>query len=106
MKLFIDDERFPIDDNWVVVRTSDEAIDFIKKNGIPGYISFDHDLGDDDDSIKIVNFMIDYVLDGHGVFPVDFDYYVHSQNPTGKRNIEGKLDGFLKHIRCNGETNE
>lgn len=30
------------------------------------------------------------------IFADDFDYYVHSQNPIGKANIEGLINGYLK----------
>jgi hypothetical protein len=47
-KMFIDDERFPVSDDWVIVRSSQEAIDTVLAKGFPSYISFDHDLGGDD----------------------------------------------------------
>jgi hypothetical protein len=45
--LYIDDIRNPNYDA-VVVRTSKEAISYVKENGCPNFISFDHDLGGDD----------------------------------------------------------
>jgi hypothetical protein len=47
-KLFIDDERFPVTDDWVIVRSSKEAIDHVLAHGMPSEISFDHDLGGND----------------------------------------------------------
>lgn len=47
-KMFIDDERFPVTDDWTIVRSSQEAIDCVLNNGFPQKISFDHDLGGDD----------------------------------------------------------
>ncbi|NCD06240.1 MAG: hypothetical protein EOL97_08980 [Spirochaetia bacterium] len=42
--LYLDDERTPIEDYWIIVRNYEEFVDYIKKNGIPDHISFDHDL--------------------------------------------------------------
>ena len=60
-KLFLDDIRVPKDaiglvpsnmnqfyweNNWVVVKNYDEFRNYIEKNGLPDFISFDHDLAD------------------------------------------------------------
>jgi hypothetical protein len=97
--LFIDDERLPPDDgkDWVVVRTSYDAILHVAKNGIPSYISFDHDLGGCDTSMEFIAWLIEAVLDERFKVPDDFNFYVHSQNPIGKSNIEAKMTSFLRH---------
>jgi hypothetical protein len=95
--LFIDDERFPPDDgkNWNIVRTSDEAIGCVIMCGVPEFVSYDHDLGGDDTSMKFIWWMIDAYLDGKiDGFPVN--YTVHSQNPVGARNIRELLDAFIR----------
>jgi len=61
-KLFLDDIRSPKDaiglvpshmnqfywsNDWDVVRSHDEFVDFIEKNGVPDFVSFDHDLADE-----------------------------------------------------------
>ena len=44
--LHLDDLRTPPNDReWVIVRTYDEAVGWLKKNGCPDHISFEHDLG-------------------------------------------------------------
>ena len=67
------------------------------------YISFDHDLGDEDDgetgydyAKRLVEMDMDTDFPKYK-FPDDFSFYVHSQNPIGKANIEGLLNGYLKH---------
>ena len=100
-KLFIDDERFPPFNSgeWVIVRSSQEAIEYVKQHGTPIFISYDHDLGGDDTSIKFINWMIEYYLDNcdscitYFKFPVY--YTIHSQNPVGAANIKGLIDGFV-----------
>ena len=46
--MFLDDIRVPIENYDIVVRSYDEAIELVKQNGIPTFISFDHDLGCDE----------------------------------------------------------
>lgn len=100
-KLFVDDERFPAGDiaEWVICRTSKEAIKYVKKNGMPSFISFDHDLGGEDTAMKFVDWLVSELLNLDSP-NVPFDYYVHSQNPIGAKNIKDKLDRlslFLEH---------
>lgn len=57
MKLFLDDRRVPYDvflntididysnnDEWYIVKSYDEFVDYISNNELPSLISFDHDL--------------------------------------------------------------
>lgn len=82
-KLFIDDERHPIVSDWVVARSSAEAIDIVTQRGMPQEIAFDHDLGGQDTSRNFIKWLIDYMIDGDHHFPADFKFSVHSQNPIG-----------------------
>ena len=49
--LYVDSTKTPIDipgyEKWVVVKNYDEFTEYIMKNGIPDYISFEHDLADE-----------------------------------------------------------
>jgi hypothetical protein len=126
-KLFLDDIRIPKDcvnglvpshlnkmywdGDWDIVRSYNEFVDWINKNGLPDFISFDHDLADIhygmDFSTIIENLHIektgydaakwlgDYCMDNKIKLP---DYIVHSQNPVGKANILGYLDNVKKFI--------
>lgn len=98
-KLFIDDERHPVGDDWVIARSSAEAIAIVEINGAPLEIAFDHDLGGDDTSIRFINWFQDAIIDGNAQIPVGFNYSVHSQNPVGARNIKGRMDGILNHLQ-------
>jgi len=96
-RLFIDDERFPVDADWKIVRTSQAAIEFMANHGWPSYISFDHDLGGDDTSRRVVNWMIEQALDGlyRGPMP---EYYVHSQNPVGRDWINARMRDLARAL--------
>jgi hypothetical protein len=101
--LFLDDERFPPEDGreWVIARNVPTALTVIISCGMPSYISFDHDLGEKElTGYDLAKILVDDALDfpdepGHQ-FPADFSFYVHSQNPIGKANIEGLLNNYLE----------
>ena len=109
--LFIDDERnvedvtwapLPLQEkyhkeDWIVCRNIGEVYDTIHSKGMPSYISFDHDLGEDETTgFGIVKMIIEMDLDEFREIPKDFDFYVHSMNPIGKSNIEGLLHCYIK----------
>jgi len=97
--MFIDDVRSPPGrvrfDH--IARSSDAAIAMMEKDGCPGYISFDHDLGGDDTAMRVVNWMIERDMDEPGWIPEPFNWDVHSANPVGKENINSKLLCYMKH---------
>lgn len=96
MKLFIDDERDPPTLDFVIVRSSQAAIDYLNRNGVPRYISFDHDLGGDDTVRPIVNWLIDAALDGKiAIMP---EFFVHSQNPVGRDWVIARMGDLAKII--------
>lgn len=100
--LFIDDERDPPNDGreWVVARDQFNALMEIFVRGMPKYISFDHDLGENKyTGYDIVKEIVEIDMnnsDSKYNFSENFDFYVHSQNPVGKANIEGLLNGYFK----------
>lgn len=99
--LFIDDERFPPNDGreWVIARNFAEATSQVFSKGFPSYISFDHDLGNNEmTGYDIAKTLVEIDMDDRKCkFPDDFKFYVHSQNPIGKKNIESYLNNYLKY---------
>lgn len=100
-KLFIDDIRNPPNDDWVIARTSKKAIQLIKSFGFPTHISFDHDLGEDDDAMKVAKWIVETDINevekgNNNWIPKNFSFTVHSANPVGKKNIESLLTQYLK----------
>lgn len=92
-KMFIDDIRSPPSDDYVVARSSSEALDYIKNNGMPSFISFDHDLGGDDTTMVFLRKLVDYIWNGDDTPP---DYIVHSANPIGSKNIASFMDSWKR----------
>ncbi|MDX9962023.1 MAG: hypothetical protein RBS32_11200 [Aliarcobacter sp.] len=101
MKLYLDDLRIPQDNYDVIVRSYEEAIDFVNKNGIPLYISFDHDLGCDKNGnilksgYDFAKYLVEMDLQNIHKFPNDFSFNIHSANPIGKNNINAILNNYL-----------
>ncbi len=99
-KLFIDDERFPVNPKeWCIVRSSLEACAKVQQDGLPSFISFDHDLGGDDTSRKFIYWLIDYLIDNNDSFPKDFKFYVHSQNPIGAEWLRATMDSIIEEFK-------
>ena len=128
-KLFLDDWRIPVDctkymysrhvdcniylEDWIIIRSYGQFVNWIKSNGIPDSISFDHDLGDVEElkdeldkelwynvadnrdwtGMDCAKWLVEYCLDNNLKLP---KYYVHSHNPCGYENIKGLLNSFSK----------
>jgi hypothetical protein len=131
-KLFLDDLRTPRmgsknlpeysdlyeNQEWVVVRSYDDFVNYITEHGLPELVSFDHDLGiehmkyyfdngghdnppdpmnadfEEKTGYDCAKWLVDYCIDNQANLP---DYLVHSANPIGKKNIESYLENFKKH---------
>jgi hypothetical protein len=111
--LFLDDIRNPKDcllymhpkiqdieiyrKEWQIVRSYSEFVTWIETNGLPDFISFDHDLGLPEEQSQELNgmtcakWLVNYCLDNDLKLP---DFVVHSSNPAGAKNIEELLKGF------------
>ncbi|MFT6091850.1 cyclic-phosphate processing receiver domain-containing protein [Sulfitobacter sp.] len=104
-RLFIDDERFPPEDGqeWYIARNLTEVASIIKDLGPPDFISFDHDLGEEEHTGYEIakRFVAGDLGELEGTafdkgLPKDFSFYVHSQNPVGAKNICSLLNGYLE----------
>lgn len=115
--LFLDDERMPKDVTWLliggpggrvadwhIVRSVNEAIEWVKNNGFPDVISFDHDLsfehyaGDfsgENTGYNFAKWLIEYDMDT-GTMPSNFIFTVHSMNPIGSENIRNLLSNYIR----------
>jgi hypothetical protein len=119
--LFLDDIRNPQDafaythqevfmeEHWEIVRSFEQFIDWIETNGLPDFVSFDHDLADvhsaDYNSIKSVDeykektgydcalWMVNYCMDNRLKCPA---FYCHSMNLVGRDKIFGLLEQFSR----------
>lgn len=83
LKIFLDDERTSRD-QWITVRTVQQAIDLIEGHDGNYMISLDHDLGGDLTSREIIFWMIE-----NNKHPIAADS--HSANPVGRAWLEAAL---------------
>lgn len=104
-KIFIDDERLPPashDGDWLILRSLNEVMDYLdqlKKDTdiLPEIISFDHDLGEDQPSgYDIAKKLVELDMDGIMLFPDNFTWLIHSENPVGRDNINELLRSYME----------
>ena len=121
--LFLDDERFPDQVNWVdlplhdwiIVRNYDEFVECTTEYGLAQTYSFDHDLGmtayiefnrcitenenfdysrlKEKTGMDCVHWLVNYCISNNLIFP---EYFVHSMNFIGKENIISLIESFKK----------
>lgn len=102
IKLYLDDVRDLPDESYTLVRSYEEAVSFVQDNAIPPFISFDHDLGvDENDKLlptgyDFAKYLVDMDMNNILMFPENFSFYVHSANPVGKKNIEAYLNNYFE----------
>lgn len=134
--LWLDDGRDPCHPDWmnwlsqyapiegfyevVWLKNYSDFVAYIKTNGVPHGICFDHDLGDDVATEKVKNgmskrqarrekkqsksgmdcakWLITYCQDNNLDVP---PYAIQSQNPVGKENIKGLLESFKRFKKEN-----
>ena len=97
--MYLDDIRDPKTDKpWHVVRSYQEAVDMMLEFGAPGYISFDHDLGEDDapTGYDLAKWMVVQDMDKVIVLSDSFKFNVHSANPVGAANITMYLNAYME----------
>lgn len=95
MKIFLDDERFPVTDDFVICRDYYYFVDAVLEAGKKlSFISFDHDLAQAETGLDCAKFLVETDMD-QNILTKDFNFYVHSQNPVGKKNIESYLNNYL-----------
>lgn len=107
MILWLDDIRVPdefkdqygiISDEIIWVKNYYDFIDWIKMNGLPSMIAFDHDLGDVSENEKTgfsaAKWLVEYCLDNRLKLP---EWVILSANTVGAENIKCLLNNFKKH---------
>lgn len=99
--LFLDDIRNPKTPSphggWIIARSFNDALIAIEKMGAPSYISFDHDLGENEPTgMDLAKWLVEQDMNRAVILPNDFRFFVHSANTVGAANIEGLLAQYLK----------
>lgn len=120
--LFLDDVRNPKDVTWIelpytcdwaIVRNYNEFVEYITNNGLPKFITFDHDLAFERSPLSeetpgqsipycsykemtgndCAKWLVEYCLDNKLNLP---SFAIHSMNSIGKKNIKDTLGDFYR----------
>lgn len=92
--LFSDDESYALR-NWFIVRNYSEFVEFIETYGIPKYISFDNDLGEEMEGKDCVKWLIEYMMDNDIDFTPTVEF--HTANPVAKKDMKCLVENYKKH---------
>lgn len=87
---------------FVWVKNFDEFVDYIEKNGLPDFISFDYDLGKGlKKGAECALWIKQYCKENNKTLP---KFYVHSANQNGKRQINSILtyETMNENVYVNG----
>ena len=92
------------EENFVVVRSYAAFVQQIQKNGLPEFISFDNDLGEDQDGILLPD---GYACAKWLVYESEIDlkelkFKVHSANPVAKVQIQSLLTNYIRFLKTGG----
>ena len=91
-KIWLDDLRPPPDETWEWIKTSKQATKEILCGLYSGMtyreISFDHDLGGDDDAYKVAAFIESYA---HMGYLRRMTWHIHTANPVGRLRIQAAM---------------
>jgi hypothetical protein len=109
-RIFLDDIRVPSDiypndsQNWEVVRNLTEFKKKVEDCGVPEFISFDNDLGENmeegKDAAKWLVFEMELDIS-------DMDFIVHSANSSGVREyVLGTLNNWKKELKRRKDAGE
>lgn len=135
--LFLDDERMPGNVTWItmpgdrayqIVRNYDQFVQHITTNGVPDFVTFDHDLADEHYAAMLRDCQlnstgqllfavaetlvdVDYGVERTGYdcakWLVDYcadngykfpPYTVHSMNPIGSKRITDYITNAKQHL--------
>jgi hypothetical protein len=98
-KLYLDDVRDPDEQGWTVIRSSIMAVvTIVKRKEIPEFMSLDHDLGEDDNTMRFLK-ELHHIWEDWGSEPdLIPGYVVHSANPVGAKNIISFMESWKKSV--------
>lgn len=107
-KLFLDDIRTvemvydkSEESTFDIVRTYAQFVKYIEENGLPNFISFDNDLGlDENGEVAPDGYAAaKWLVYTSGLDLKELEFKVHSANPVAAEQIKGLLNNYIKHLK-------
>ena len=89
------------DNDFVIVRNVADFKKTILEQGLPSYISFDNDLGlDEDNEIAPDGYAAaKWLVYESGLDISQLEFFVHSANPVAAQQIQSLLENYQKHLK-------
>ncbi len=89
--------------DFVVVRNFEDFKKVIIGKGLPDFISFDNDLGlDENEEIAPDGYAASkWLVYDSGFDLINLKFNVHSANPVASLQIQSLLDNYIKHLKNN-----
>ena len=112
-KLFLDDIRDVkmvyknlSNEDFMIVRNFKDFKRVIIENGLPQLISFDNDLGlDENENIAEDGYAAaKWLVYESGLDLRNFKFNVHSANPVASQQIQSLLDNYIKHLKSQSNS--
>ncbi len=90
-----------MESEYDIVRTYEDFVDYILKNGLPDFISFDNDLGlgEDGEVAPDGYAAAKWLVYESGLDLINLKFNVHSANPVAAKQIEGLLTNYIRHLK-------
>ncbi|MDF2188378.1 cyclic-phosphate processing receiver domain-containing protein [Paraflavitalea sp. CAU 1676] len=110
-QLFLDDIRtvemvYPklTEQDFAVIRNFNDFKSVITSQGLPAFISFDNDLGlDDNGEVAPDGYAAaKWLVYESGLDLSNLKFHVHSANPVASVQIQSLLDNYIKHLKDAG----
>lgn len=111
-KLWIDDQAYdkevedwrrpPVGEtDWKIATNSCSALICVMAHGIPEFIDFDHDLGENiGTGVPVPETVMEFLHYLFDMYPEAIDeikdYRIHSANPEGAKNIHAYMDSWKR----------
>jgi len=105
-KLFLDDLRTidmvydaSMEEEFDIVRNYNDFVTYIKENGLPDFISFDNDLGEENGIVLPDGYAAaKWLVYESGLDLKNLQFKVHSANPVAAEQIRGLLTNYIQFI--------
>ena len=109
-KLWLDDERLPIESNWTVVQNQKQFENATGGDAWMKYThySFDNDLGTGNGSgIGAANFLVNQILNSVGKIGIlKINIRIHSHNPVASNSIYKLFDNLFSTLKERGNISK